>query len=573
MNEPRRQTSDVLLMCEEAQYSYSQEAAPRSFNPTVSTNTMTVSTLTDTQIGSSHIGDYLKPEDGLAKDQARQIKSRASTVATVDTPWTATTSVTAVRAFLPADVPVRATGSGSTTTVASTAHASITNEPGTGSGTTYSTNASGATGGDYWVGKGYHLLGAGGPNAGKAGKVTGFNTTGGVFSTGVTLTSTVADELFWLRKRIRPEGPPTVNVTRKSVPRTIVGFGDAVQAVGISYDASAAFELPVRGVPTAAGNATVAVPPVELSDLLSSVFTVNNDTGDKTALAAPASEPTLNVQSGGTRLTVGGFLLLPTGEAAQIRAISGTALTLGLLHMTAANIPANTVVYASTHYKRKATDFRTFTIDYFRGGLFRQVLHGCLPTLTMTITRDQVVRFAWNYTAAEAVEYTLTTPVAPGATLPMTIIDTTVPFDGKAARCLLNGTQVLLHDLTINFGFKPVAQQALAGMNQQKMAMTLEPIGGSFTILADEDDRASFEDIVDLMARSGQSVVDFLYQKGASAGNTFALAIPALQIAESPQSYKDGTGIYTAAFHAVLPQTVPGNTYDAALPALSMGFL
>jgi len=362
---------------------------------------------------------------------------------------------------------------------------------------------------------------------------------------------------------------PSVEVSRGSVARSEVGFASPAPAVQVNRAGSVSFEMAVKGLATSASAAVEAVAPVDMSDFVSSIMTQDLDTGDTTTGVSGG----VAAVSTGTRFSVGSLILFNTGEVAQIRSISTNNLTLGTSHIaTEADVTTGTTVYAGANYRRKTTGFNTFCFDYFRGGLFRQVMHGCLPTVNLSITRDQVVKFAFAYTAGEAHEYTLTTPVAVDASLPIGLTDTTVPFDGKAARCLLGGVNVLVQDLSLNLGFAPVMRNSLTGPNQADgLTMTLQPITGSFTILADEDDRASFEDVVDRMNRSAQ--VDFLYQKGTAPGNTFAFCIPAMQVTAAPQSYSDGQGVYQCTFQATLPQTTPGNAFDSALPDFSMAWM
>lgn len=549
--EPRRETENLLLMCEEPQYRACQEFTPRSLTP----STMTTTTIVDASVSTSIVGCYVIPENGSARGQVRQVKSVSGTTATVDAAWTSTASVTTIRVFTPADVPVRVTTGSGTTTITSSVHGSITNEPD-----------------DYWQAKGYHLIGAGGTNAGKATDVTDFATSGGVFSHGDTLSSNTAGDLFLLRKMLRPEGQPTVDVTQNFLERALVSFSDADVQVPTSKAGSASFELPVRGLTASAGSATQAVRPVEASDLLAAIFTETRDTGALIHATAPGTAPDIVVASGGSGYTVGGFVLASTGEVGQVRSISSNTLTLGTSHVTTGSVAAGSALYASCHYKRKNSDFRTFTVDFFRGGLYRQVLHGCLPSLTLSISRDNVARMAWNYSAGDAFEYTLTRWVTKGATLPIDILDTSVPNDAKGSRCLLNGTNVLMSDLSIDFGFAPSGRQSLNGSNQlDGHTMALAPVSMTFSILADEDDRSSFEDIVDLMMR--RATVDFLYQKGSAPTETFAVCVPALQLAPAKQSFRDGQGVYEVTGKAILPQAVPSNSFNAALPAISIGWL
>lgn len=546
-NEPRRQTEDLILVCEEPQFRASQEATPRAFTP----STMTTTTIVDASITTSHVGCYVVPDNGQAQLQTRQIKSVSGTTATVDTAWNTTASISSIRVWTPADVPVRTTTTGSTTTVVSGTgvHASIGNEPN-----------------DYWNDKGYHLLGVGGDNAGKAANVTDFATATGTFTVADTLTSTVAGELFHLRRMILPE-TYTITVNRNTLDRPLVGFADPAPNAVLTGVASANFEMAIRPLSASAGDGTQAVRPVELSDMLTSIFTEDRDTGSTVTSAASESL----VVGSGSNYSIGGFVRVNTGEAAQIRDISSNTLTLGTNHITHGNVEASSVAYASAWYKRKDSDFRTMTVDYYRGGLFRQVMHGCLPSVTLNISRDNIPRLVFDYQAAEVHEYTRTRPVLKGATLPIDFLDSGIPRDAKASRCLLASTNVLMSDLTIDLGFRPVLRPSLTGANQSDgMMMTLAPITGTFRILADEDDRSSFEDIVGLLHRGAR--VTLHYQNGTAPGEIFVVSMPHIQITSAPQSYQEGQGVYEVAFKAMQPRN-SDSTYVAALPAFSMGFL
>lgn len=550
-NEPRRQTEDLLLICEEPQYRASQESTPRAFTP----STMTTTTIVDASITTTHVGCYVIPENGFAKGQIRQITSVSGTTATVDTAWNSTSGVTAIRVWLPADVPVRTTASGSTTTVVSGTgvHASIGNEPD-----------------DYWNDKDYHLLGVGGDNAGKASDVTDFATATGTFTVGDTLTSTVAGELFLLRRMLRPE-TYTISSSRQVLDRDLVGFADANYSVPTTATGTAAIEMPVMPLTATAGDGTQATRPKQLSDMLTSIMTEDRDTGSTVTSASSGADTTTLVVGSGSNFSVGGFVRVNTGEVGQIRAISSNTLTLGPSHITAGNVEASSVAYASAWYKRKDSDFRTMCIDYYRGGLFRHVMHGCLPTVTLTVSRDQIVRLAYNYSAGEAHEYTRTRPVTKGATLPIDILNSSglMPRDAKAARCLINGTNYLISDLTIDLGFRPALRPSLVGSNQgDGHFMGLAPVSGSFKILADEDDRG-----VDMIDRLNWGATwDFLFQNGTAPGEIFTACIPYMQVTSAPQSYQDGLGIYDITFRAIKPQ-LGGPSVAAALPAFAMGFL
>jgi len=552
-NEPRRQVADLWTTCAEPQYRGAQRfSVAFSVIPSaITTTTFTTAVLTQ----NDWVGCYVVPQDGNARGQLRQIKSvnTSTGVATIDAAWNSITSTTVVQIWVPPDVPIWTSSVGvdpeGTTAVAS-AHASITNEPD-----------------DYWNDKGYFLLFAGGANAGKAAKVTDFATSTGKFVFTPAVTSTTAGQLAYLRAVVRPEGQVTAKVTPKTLARTLIGHGDPDAPVHITNEGSVAYELPVRTV-TAAGSSTAATGQPDLRDLLTDVFTEDLDTGTTTTSMSGTS---LTVGSG-SNFSTGGFVLVNNGQAGHIRSISSNVLTIGTSHITASQVSGSTTAYASAWYQRKASDFRTRTFDGWRGGKFRQLFHGCMPTVKLMIGRDQVVRFGFSYTAGEAYEYNVDRPVAVGAATPITLVDTTVPIDGKAARCLIGGTNVLMGDIEIDCGFSPKPRPALSNLNQiDGHAMDLGPITGTATLLADEDDVSGFKSLVDRL-RAGDTI-DLFYQKGVTAGQVFCFAMPAMHLTSNEFDYQDAQGVFSFAFTAVKPQAARGNSFDSALPAFSFGQL
>ena len=549
-NEPRRQVADLWTTCAEPQYRSAQRF---SVAFSVIPSAITTTTFTHAVISQPDwVGCYVVPQDGNARGQIRQVKSvnTGTGVATIDAAWNSITSTTVLQLWVPADVPVWTSTTGSTTTAVASAHSSITNEPD-----------------DYWNNKGYFLLFAGGTNAGRASQVSDFTSSSGTFTVATAITSTVSGELAYLRALVRPEGQVTAKVTPKTLSRTLIGHGDPDAPVHITNEGSVSFELPVRTV-TAAGSATAATGQPDLRDLLTDLFTEDLDTG---STSTSMSGTDLTVGSG-SNFSTGGFVLVNNGQAGHVRSISSNVLTLGASHVTASQVSGSTVAYASAWYQRKSSDFRTRTFDGWRGGKFRQLFHGCMPTVKLMVGRDQVVRFGFAYTAGEAYEYNVDRPVAVGASAPITLVDTTVPIDGKAARCLIGGTNVLMGDIEIDFGFSPKPRPALSNLNQMDgHAMDLGPITGTATLLADEDDVSGFKSLVDRLR--GGDTIDLFYQKGVTAGQVFCFAMPAMHLTSNEFDYQDAQGVFSFAFTAVKPQAARGNSFAAALPAFSFGQL
>ncbi len=77
LNEPRRQSQDLILTCAEPQQRAAQEHTVRAFTPSASSTT----TFTDANVSVTAVGLYVVPEDGDAMGQIRQIKSISSTTA------------------------------------------------------------------------------------------------------------------------------------------------------------------------------------------------------------------------------------------------------------------------------------------------------------------------------------------------------------------------------------------------------------------------------------------------------------------------------------------------------------
>jgi len=543
-NEPRRQVQDIFLTCAQAQYFSPQETTPRGH--TIST--MTTTTFTATTVSSTLTGCWAMPADGL-RDYPRMIKSVSGTVATVDRAWSSTSGVTTIRTWMPPEVPYRVTSGGSTGAVASPAHASITNEPN-----------------DYWnsTTKGYFLMGYGGANAGSVGKGLVFVSSNGGFTISPALGSTPADgDLFLLRKLLRPEAPPEITVNMKTVTRRVVGYKDADAAVPVNIEANVGFTLPQRPIGTAASTAGVfPTAPLEIGELLEDFMTLTLQAG---MTVASASGTTLAVSS--ATATVGGYVLLHTGEVVQLLSVSSNNYTVGTGQMTPASVAAS-VGIGCAWYQMKTSDFRNRLFDNWRGGIHRQAIYGCFPTVDIEISRDQVVKFNFKYTGDSAFEYASTNPVT-SSTRRIPLLDTTVPFDSKAARLLINGTRVLAGDMKINLGVGPVPRNTIVGVNQMDgMAVQLDPVTFTMTILADQDDVSGFEILTDRLR--GGDVLNILYQKGSTATNTFVIGMPAAQLTKCQFVYNNGQGEYQMEGVCQIPEL---SGLGSTIPAFSMAWL
>ncbi len=551
-NEPRLQTKDIILTAPEAQQRTPQEASPRA----ITFSTATTTTVVSSQLTSAHVGSYIIPEDGDIRGMPRQIKSfvTATTTATVDTAWVSTANVTTFRLWTPSDIPIRATATGTTTSVTSSAHASITNEPDTFFAADF-------------------LLAKTGANAGGAFKINTFTSSTGVFDlTGDAQgTATALGDLYLIRTLLRPEGPVSATVNKNAVSRRMVGYTDADQAVITNSSGTVDITLAQRPLTASASTGVAAIPPYEMGRLFRDFMTQTLDTGT-TYSSSGGSAPTgitITVNTG-TNHNVGGFVLTTAGEASQITAISTNTLTCPQL--TAASISAASSVYASAWYKRKDSDFRTRTFDIYRGKLLRQAFHGCAPTVELDIARDQVIKFNLKYTSPDAIEYVIADPNSlTGHRFP--IIDTTVPVDGKGARFLIDSVPVLIGDAKVNFGIKTVLRPSLSGLNQgDGYAFDLEPVKVMVTgYLADNDDISSHTDLQDRFALG--NVVSLFYQKGTNPKETFCWAAPAAQITKSTFGYDNGIGAFSFEAECVLPQAARGNSVSTLLPAFSVGWI
>lgn len=542
-NEPRRQVQDIFLTCATPQYNSPQETTPRGHTITA----MSTTTFTATTVSSALVGCWAMPADGL-RDYPRMIKNVTGSVATVDKAWSSTTGVNTIRTWLPPDVPIHAEAAGNTGAVTSTAHASITNEPN-----------------NYWnsTTKGYFLLGYGGSNAGGAYKIGVFTSSSGQFTISPVLLATPAEgELLLIRKLLRPEAPPEIVVNPKTVTRRIVGFKDADAAVPVTIEASVGFTLPQRPIVTAGTAGAFPTAPVEIGDLLEDFMTPTLQAG---MTVSSASGATVTVSS--ATAAVGGFILLNTGEAAQLLSVSSSTYTVGAGQITAASVSA-TAALGSAWYQFKTADFRNRMFDNWRGRIHRQAIYGCAPTFDIEVSRDQVVKFNFKYQGDSAFEYPAADPVTQ-TTRRIPLIDQTVPYDGKGARFLLDGVKVLCGDLKINMGLTPVPRMSLSGVNQgDGMAVNLEPVTFSTTFIADQDDVSGFEAITDRLR--GGDTINILYQKGSTPTNTLCIGIPAAQLTKAQFVYNNGQGEYQIEGVAQLPAA---RGLGDTIPAVALAWL
>lgn len=542
--EPRRQSQDLVLTCAEPQYRASPEHTIRSFRP----SSVTTTTFVDANVDATAVGLYAIPEDGTLRSQPRQVKSFSSTTATIDSPWATVGAVTAIRAWLPGDVPVRITTADAAAPfdVISSLHAGITNEPD-----------------NYWSSKGYYLIGISGANAGTAKAVSTFTAVSGTFAAGATAATAVGD-LFVLRKVVRPAADITASVKAKTIQRTIRGTGSqgADMPIVLANDGSLSIDIEQRPIVTAGAASVAASAPIELGDILQDHMTQTLSTGG----AISAIDATTITTSNGS-FAANGFALLNNGKAVHIlSATTATITAYGAGQAGFATVTVGSTAYSSASYIRKTSDFRTRMWDLYRGGKVRQILHGCMPTLNIAIEREQTVKFSFAYTSPEALQYNVDRPVALNAATPITIPDLGVPTDGKGARCVIDGTTVNVMSFNVNVGFKPMSRMSLSGLAQMDgMLMDFEAPSGQFKIYADNDDIAGFRALMDRL--QSRIPMNFLYQKGTAPKETWCLAMPTMAWSGGEFGYDTGQGVMTMDFACVSPEAAVDHTNTALYPA------
>lgn len=552
ITEPRRQSQDLIMTCPEPQERSAPEHTVRAFRPSA----VTTAGFTDANLSNLTCpGLIVVPEDGSCAGEIRQIKSVSGTTATLDAPWSSVTvAPTSIRAYLPSDVPwvvTTADGSGPFDVV-SNRHAAKTEEPDS-----------------YWTGKGYQMLKIGGSGAGSARAIGAFTSATGTAADSAAAATSLGD-LFVARKIIRPADNVSAKVEPKTVSRRSIGSGKSSAAMPLvtTIAGTVGLAMEQRPLASAGGNGQVCPQPVEISDLLEDHFTRRSDTGG-TVDSANAT----TVLTTGATFSPGGFVLLNTGEVIQVLAQSGGDISAYAGKLTHASVVASSVAYASTSYVRKSANYLTRMWDLYRGSKKRQCYHGCMPTLSISMDREQTLKFAWEYMASEAFEYNLDRPVALGAANPIGLSDTGIPTDSKGASVQIGGIQLHAITMSVNTGLVAVPRPTLGGLNQgDGCMMELATPSGSMTVYADNDDRAGFQDLSDRVRNSVP--VHIMFQKGTAPGKTFALGIPAAVITSCVFDYQDQQGVYQVGFEAIDPEEAgfSAATYPN-LPDFSFGWV
>jgi hypothetical protein len=262
---------------------------------------------------------------------------------------------------------------------------------------------------------------------------------------------------------------------------------------------------------------------------------------------------------------------MSTGEASQITTKSSNTLTLPQL-TTAANV-ASSNVYASVFYTRKSLitgDYRTRGFDIYPGGLSRRLFHGCMPTIHLVGSRDQLWKWQFKYMVGDAFEYNIAHPNGLSG-YRMSIPDTTVPTDGKMATLKIDSIPILVSSFDIDCGFVPQMRQSLSGPNQTDgCTVDLVPVKGTITgYLADNDDISSHTDISDRLSLG--NTVSLFCQKGTAPKETSVWAVPAASITKLTPSVANATHEFAFEFEGVVPQATRASTAHASLPDFAFG--
>ncbi len=548
LNAPRLQSGDLALTCREPSFRASQEGTPRAYTPSAISTT----TFTAPNVSIVTVGQWVVPEDGDSAHLARMVKSISGTTATLDAAWPSVTGVTRIRGWLGADVPwaVTTADAASLFDVISTRHAAQTNEPDS-----------------FWSGEGDMMIGLSGANAGRARTIAGFTATSGTATDSAGL-ATAVNDLFIVRTLVKSEATIEATVAQKTLERQSMGTGrnDADIPVPLTTESKVTMELAVKPIVTPGSSGVAASKPVSLNQFLEDCFTRTSDTGG-TVVTADAT--TVDLTS--SVITQGGFLLMNTGEVIQVLTTGGQDVsaypTATLDH---ASVTVGSTAHAFTWYQRKATDFRTRTWDLWRGGMLRQCMQGCMPNVTLSMERDNIAKFKFDYAVGEAFEYNVARPVALGATAPLGVADSGVPNNMNGARCIIDGIRCNISELNIDFNFQPHVRPSLQGFNQSDGCFNdPQPVKVTFKILADDDDRSGMVAIPDRIRRA--KYIQFMTQIGSAAGKTFAIAVPAMYLTANSFAHVDREGMYEVTATAVKPEFAYGTGY-ANLPDVSFGW-
>ena len=566
LNRERLQSADLVLTCPQPSMRSAAEHTVRSFRPSAMTagSVGVNATLTDANINAACVGLLVAPDDGAARGLFARILSVANTTATLDRPLPSVSGVTSVSAWKDPTIPVRVTTADGSAPfdVISTEHQNLTGEPD-----------------GYWATGEYLMVGIAGANAGRAALITGFTSSTGTFVVEANKFVAISiGDLFEIWQMVKLEADVDASVDKRVMQRSFIGTGRiaADVPVEISAEGHVNLEMGVKMLTTAGASGVQAGRPMNIAGLLETCFTRHSDTGG-TVVGATASI----INSGSSVLSQGGFVLANTGEAVQVLAtddggspgvIDVAAYTAGALNHAA--VTAGSTLYAGTWFDPRTTDFRNQAFALYRGGYHMQRLFGCLPAASLKIDRDMIVKWTLAFTAGESISYPLVRPVALGATSPLTLPDNTIPTDPKWSRCLIDGIQMNVSNISIDFGFSPQVRKSLRGMNESDGAwMQKRPnVTISFDIMADDDETTGNVAMVDRIPR--RMPIQFLFQKGRAAKETFCVGIPAMFVTKDPFQYDGGLGVYRVEADCIDPVAAgyAAATY-ANLPPISIGWL
>ncbi len=550
MTTPMMQSQDFVLRgIERARYV--PEFVPRAMHPTA----VTTQSFTDANVADSILGMYAIPDDGDAVGQMRQILTRTGTQAFVDQPWLSMTGVTKIRIWHPNDVPFLVTAAD-----AAAPFDAVSTRYATGYSADFADMAD-----DAYKGFGYAFLWKAGGNIGAAKAITDSTLSTGSFDAGAPAATAVGD-LADIRKIVHAIQDIEAEVSNNVIERMNFGAGELDADVPIITTNTGHVNLVVahKPLPAAAGSGVQASKPIEMGDVLEDVFNVFAGTG---GTVTDASTPGIITASAGV-FRAGDFFLAKTGEAGQAYDVStdGTDITaMGTGHVTGASIQAGSVLHAGVNYRRKTDNWRTCLWDLYRGARLRQIFHECLPSISMTITREALITWALNYMSANAQEYHTPRPVAVAAAFPMPLGDNGIPRDGKGARLILDGIKMKLDELTMDWGFKPLIRGTLGGMNQSDgCIMDTGPISGTLRCYADMNDVTGFRTIPDRV--NAQKPMQLLYQNLTAQTKVFVVGAPAVHFKKRTFQYNERQGMFSVEFTCVKP-TLSG--YSVDLPAAS----
>lgn len=516
-----------------------------------------------------YVGNYLEARTGPNLGQLVRITQFNPTtdVATHEA-WPHATAPTRVRMWLPSDPIVPATAAGAdTSTMTSTVRDEATGY--------WARAASGTTSNS----KKYMMTCLGSANASQVGvarEIIQHSYAAGTatFTFGTAWPNIpAAGDLYVIRKFLRTEGEwaPEQAFVERPVSRTSF---DEVEGVAGPRAGTLSFSTEAKGSGVAAVAGTVAVPPPESSTLLEAVMSERQDTGDAVVAAAgtaPAlSTTSVNIANGNlTRFTIGNFVLI-NGETAVVTATAANGIdpdSLTIEPPLGQTPIAGAVINASATYRPRETGHLATFMDLWMGDRGRWEAWGGISDVVLDLAPNAIPKWTWSFAMADHRER------YESAGLPYTIIeDTTIPFDSKALRAVLDSTALdLVRSAKLTLGYAVEMRPALGSGRAGEAGAVITGRKSIIDLKLEYEDVARSEGYIRQFAAG--TVVNCLLQHGTVAGETVAVYAPRCVVMEQPKIGTDG-GRYTLALKLKpIQPTATATTTATTLATVAVGVM